>query len=188
MPKNYSLIKRLCFEHNVFLWYENTVLIFSFISIKESISDFYWYYSGKDVIDEPGKKNFSKAMTVAKQIFNSLTEYIQVKFEQNRHLHRLVVYYVCNTQFLSIGPLHGQPAVSSPQQAVGCYCWVPSCLCPHDDEAGTGTHVIPLIIPSKWKIWISCTHINKRKYRLIIALLQLHVWIELTELISPLIW
>lgn len=47
--------------------------------MKESISDFYWYYSGKDIIDDPGKKNFSKAMTVAKQIFNSLTEYIQVK-------------------------------------------------------------------------------------------------------------
>ncbi|CAB1333042.1 unnamed protein product, partial [Coregonus sp. 'balchen'] len=29
------------------------------------------------IIDEPGKKNFSKAMIVAKQIFNSLTEYIQ---------------------------------------------------------------------------------------------------------------
>lgn len=47
------------------------------LRLQESISDFYWYYSGKDVIDEPGKKNFSKAMTVAKQIFNSLTEYIQ---------------------------------------------------------------------------------------------------------------
>lgn len=45
---------------------------------QESISDFYWYYSGKDIIDEPGKRNFSKAMTVAKQVFNSLTEYIQV--------------------------------------------------------------------------------------------------------------
>lgn len=55
-----------------------TFPIFFFL-IKESISDFYWYYSGKDVIDEPGKKNFSKAMTVAKQIFNTLTEYIQVK-------------------------------------------------------------------------------------------------------------
>lgn len=54
-------------------------------SIKESISDFYWYYSGKDVIDEPGKKNFSKAMTVAKQIFNTLTEYIQVKFTKNKN-------------------------------------------------------------------------------------------------------
>ncbi|XP_056911322.1 ryanodine receptor 1-like isoform X2 [Takifugu flavidus] len=47
------------------------------LRLQESISDFYWYYSGKDVIDEPGKKNFSKAMTVAKQIFNTLTEYIQ---------------------------------------------------------------------------------------------------------------
>ncbi|KAM7397959.1 hypothetical protein PAMA_006028 [Pampus argenteus] len=47
------------------------------LRLQESISDFYWYYSGKDVIDDPGKKNFSKAMTVAKQIFNSLTEYIQ---------------------------------------------------------------------------------------------------------------
>lgn len=51
------------------------MFIFSF---QESISDFYWYYSGKDIIDEPGKRNFSKAMTVAKQVFNSLTEYIQV--------------------------------------------------------------------------------------------------------------
>lgn len=47
--------------------------------IQESISDFYWYYSGKDIIDEPGKRNFSKAMNVAKQVFNSLTEYIQVR-------------------------------------------------------------------------------------------------------------
>ncbi|XP_023662899.1 ryanodine receptor 1b isoform X3 [Paramormyrops kingsleyae] len=47
------------------------------LRLQESISDFYWYYSGKDVIDEPGKRNFSKAMTVAKQVFNSLTEYIQ---------------------------------------------------------------------------------------------------------------
>lgn len=47
---------------------------------QESISDFYWYYSGKDVIEEQGKRNFSKAMSVAKQVFNSLTEYIQVGF------------------------------------------------------------------------------------------------------------
>ncbi|KAI3364144.1 hypothetical protein L3Q82_010961 [Scortum barcoo] len=47
------------------------------LRLQESISDFYWYYSGKDVIDETGKLNFSKALSVAKQIFNSLTEYIQ---------------------------------------------------------------------------------------------------------------
>ncbi|KAJ8266585.1 hypothetical protein GJAV_G00132190 [Gymnothorax javanicus] len=47
------------------------------LRLQESISDFYWYYSGKEIIDEPGKRNFSKAMTVAKQVFNTLTEYIQ---------------------------------------------------------------------------------------------------------------
>lgn len=46
--------------------------------LQESISDFYWYYSGKDVIDERGQHNFSKAINVAKQVFNTLTEYIQV--------------------------------------------------------------------------------------------------------------
>lgn len=49
-----------------------------FICFQESISDFYWYYSGKDIIDESGQHNFSKALAVTKQIFNSLTEYIQV--------------------------------------------------------------------------------------------------------------
>uniref|UniRef100_A0AAQ4R7H2 Ryanodine receptor 3 n=1 Tax=Gasterosteus aculeatus aculeatus TaxID=481459 RepID=A0AAQ4R7H2_GASAC len=47
------------------------------LRLQESISDFYWYYSGKDIIDETGRVNFSKALSVAKQIFNSLTEYIQ---------------------------------------------------------------------------------------------------------------
>lgn len=135
----FTTIKTSCLKY--FYGKETLFLILFFSPIKESISDFYWYYSGKDVIDEPGKKNFSKAMTVAKQIFNSLTEYIQVKYEQIRHLHWLGVYYVCNTQALSSGSMHRQPAVPGPQQAVGCYSWVPSCLCPHDDEAGTGTHV-----------------------------------------------
>ncbi|XP_034536962.1 ryanodine receptor 2 [Notolabrus celidotus] len=47
------------------------------LRVQESISDFYWYYSGKDVIDEHGQQNFSKAIEVAKQVFNTLTEYIQ---------------------------------------------------------------------------------------------------------------
>uniref|UniRef100_A0A8C4H809 Ryanodine receptor 2b (cardiac) n=1 Tax=Dicentrarchus labrax TaxID=13489 RepID=A0A8C4H809_DICLA len=47
------------------------------LRVQESISDFYWYYSGKDVIDEHGQHNFSKAIEVAKQVFNTLTEYIQ---------------------------------------------------------------------------------------------------------------
>ncbi|CAL8317333.1 unnamed protein product [Merluccius merluccius] len=47
------------------------------LRLQESISDFYWYYSGKEIIDEQGQVNFSRALAVAKQIFNSLTEYIQ---------------------------------------------------------------------------------------------------------------
>nr|XP_057915111.1 ryanodine receptor 2 isoform X2 [Doryrhamphus excisus] len=47
------------------------------LRIQESISDFYWYYSGKDAIDAQGQRNFSKAIKVAKQVFNTLTEYIQ---------------------------------------------------------------------------------------------------------------
>ncbi|XP_061915089.1 ryanodine receptor 2-like isoform X1 [Entelurus aequoreus] len=47
------------------------------LRIQESISDFYWYYSGKDAIDAQGQRNFSKAIRVSKQVFNTLTEYIQ---------------------------------------------------------------------------------------------------------------
>jgi ryanodine receptor 2 len=42
--------------------------------------DFYWHYSGKETIDQPGKESFCRAITVAKQIFRSLTEYIQAGF------------------------------------------------------------------------------------------------------------
>ncbi len=56
---------------------QSSVFVY-FFHHQESISDFYWYYSGKDVMDEAGQHNFSKTLAVAKQIFNSLTEYIQV--------------------------------------------------------------------------------------------------------------
>lgn len=46
-------------------------------------------------------------MTVAKQIFNSLTEYIQVTFEQIIDLPQQVVYNVCNTQSSPQGPCTG---------------------------------------------------------------------------------
>ncbi|XP_072768841.1 ryanodine receptor 2 [Nerophis lumbriciformis] len=47
------------------------------LRIQESISDFYWFYSGKDALDAQGQRNFSKAIRVSKQVFNTLTEYIQ---------------------------------------------------------------------------------------------------------------
>uniref|UniRef100_W5KMZ7 Ryanodine receptor 1 n=1 Tax=Astyanax mexicanus TaxID=7994 RepID=W5KMZ7_ASTMX len=67
----FRFLQLLCEGHN------NGQSLYQWFFSVESISDFYWYYSGKEIIDEPGKRNFSKAMTVAKQVFNSLTEYIQ---------------------------------------------------------------------------------------------------------------
>lgn len=51
------------------------------LSFKESLMDFYWHYSGKETVDAHGKENFCRAITVAKQVFNTLTEYIQVRGE-----------------------------------------------------------------------------------------------------------
>lgn len=67
------LIFAFCFYFTLFFFSSSPT------SLQESISDFYWYYSGKDVIDEQGQRNFSKAINVAKQVFNTLTEYIQVQ-------------------------------------------------------------------------------------------------------------
>ena len=47
------------------------------LRLQESIMDFYWHYSGKSTVDAAGKENFCKAITIAKQVFNSLTEFIQ---------------------------------------------------------------------------------------------------------------
>ena len=47
------------------------------LRLQESVSDFYWYYSSKDSIDDNGKEHFADAIAMAKQVFNSLTEYIQ---------------------------------------------------------------------------------------------------------------
>lgn len=110
---------------------------------QESISDFYWYYSGKDVMDEAGQLNFSKALAVAKQIFNSLTEYIQVMhiystpvhqrmLDFNGFLHFIILY------FLFLGPLYRESAEFGTQQVVGCSGWVPACFCKHANETVTG--------------------------------------------------
>lgn len=48
------------------------------LRLQESMMDFYWHYSGKEIIDPSGKGNFCRAINVAKQVFRTLTEYIQV--------------------------------------------------------------------------------------------------------------
>ncbi|CAF3601281.1 unnamed protein product, partial [Rotaria sp. Silwood2] len=39
--------------------------------------DFYWHYSGKEAVDAHRKEYLCRAINVAKQFFNTLTEYIQ---------------------------------------------------------------------------------------------------------------
>ena len=46
---------------------------------QESIMDFYWHYVSKDTIDEAGKNSFLRAISIASQVFNSMSEYIQVR-------------------------------------------------------------------------------------------------------------
>ena len=47
------------------------------LRLQESIMDFYWYYSRKDLIDPAGQANFFTAIGVASQVFNTITEIIQ---------------------------------------------------------------------------------------------------------------
>ncbi len=46
--------------------------------------DFYWHYSSKELIDPAGKANFFKAISVASQVFNTLSEVIQGPCTQNQ--------------------------------------------------------------------------------------------------------
>ncbi len=48
------------------------------LRLQESIMDFYWHYSSKEAIDEGGKQQFLKVIQVCSQVFNTLTEGIQV--------------------------------------------------------------------------------------------------------------
>ncbi|CAL8106014.1 unnamed protein product [Calicophoron daubneyi] len=47
------------------------------LRLQDSIMDFYWHYSNKEVIDDSGKQSFVRAIKIGKQVFRSLTEYIQ---------------------------------------------------------------------------------------------------------------
>lgn len=56
-------------------------------------------------MDEAGQRNFSKALAVAKQIFNSLTEYIQVTENGSYFFTQLFSfnqYIYCNYYFTLI--------------------------------------------------------------------------------------
>lgn len=90
----------------------------SAVCFQESISDFYWYYSGKDIIDESGQHNFSKALAVTKQIFNSLTEYIQVGANECRvgsrgNIFNLLVFCILQSIWMhTVHPVYSAPMLA----------------------------------------------------------------------------
>ncbi|VUZ49839.1 unnamed protein product, partial [Hymenolepis diminuta] len=55
------------------------------LRLQESIMDFYWHFSNKPIIDESGRTNFLKAIKIGKQLFRTLTEYIQGPCQGNQH-------------------------------------------------------------------------------------------------------
>lgn len=57
--------------------------------------DFYWLYSSKDVIDEPGKQQFLRAISVCSQVFNTLTESIQVNCSTQLQLNEIAKSLHC---------------------------------------------------------------------------------------------
>ncbi|TGZ67043.1 hypothetical protein CRM22_004998 [Opisthorchis felineus] len=88
--KIFRFLQLLCEGHNLaFQDYlrtqaGNTVSVNLIIStvdyllrLQDSIMDFYWHYSNKETIDESGKSSFVRAIKIGKQVFRSLTEYIQ---------------------------------------------------------------------------------------------------------------
>ena len=62
--------------------------------------DFYWHYSSKEIIDPAGKVNFLKAIGVASQVFNTLTEVIQGPCTQNQQALAHSRYRSCVRQLL----------------------------------------------------------------------------------------
>ena len=46
--------------------------------LQESIMDFYWHYASKETIDPAGQETLTRALNVASQVFNTITEVIQV--------------------------------------------------------------------------------------------------------------
>jgi hypothetical protein len=67
--------------------------------------DFYWHYSGKETVDAHGKENFCRAINVAKQVFNTLTEYIQVCRDRAMNISDISSFFIgsVSTESISIG-------------------------------------------------------------------------------------
>ena len=97
------------------------------LRLQESIMDFYWYYSRKELIDPAGQANFFTAIGVASQVFNTITEVIQV----GKCTNCLHLYLNCRFP----GPLRGQPTGLGHVSSLGCCRRFPFPLCTSSREA-----------------------------------------------------
>lgn len=68
------------------------------LKLQDSIRDFYWYHAKQDSLELPARETFLLSFKVAKQLFRTLTEYIQVRdyidkchFDYNSSLYRVLV-------------------------------------------------------------------------------------------------
>ena len=49
------------------------------LKLQDSIRDFYWYHAKQDSLELPARETFLLSFKVAKQLFRTLTEYMQVR-------------------------------------------------------------------------------------------------------------
>ena len=49
------------------------------LKLQESIRDFYWHHAHQDALELPARESFLIAFKVARQMFRTLSEYIQVR-------------------------------------------------------------------------------------------------------------
>ncbi|OQV16829.1 Ryanodine receptor [Hypsibius exemplaris] len=54
------------------------------LRVQESVMDFYWHYSSKEFVDAAGIGEFVRAIKIAAQVFNTLTESIQGPCSENQ--------------------------------------------------------------------------------------------------------
>ena len=90
------MVKTLCMNslnESIFVIIMSDIV--KYVSVQESIMDFYWHYVSKDTIDEAGKDSFLRAISMASQIFNSISEYIQVNLKP---LSIFVLIFLCEAR------------------------------------------------------------------------------------------
>ena len=53
------------------------------LKLQESVRDFYWHHAHHDSLELPARECFLVSFKVTRQVFRTLTEYIQVNIQNN---------------------------------------------------------------------------------------------------------